>query len=141
MHDVIGDGDLLDVQAGKMGHGDRDAQGAPPAASRSSERASSQYYVSWSACTENGPEPQTRVSKTAVNRDDEFPYDIAHALRLGLIEYVSGEEGPSMLEGAELRYFVRAGEVWIGLKLENEARIRVLMAGGHVVKAVPQRTI
>jgi hypothetical protein len=57
LHDVIGDGDLLDVQAGEMGRGDRDAQGAPPAGSRSPERASLQYYVSWSACTEKVPEP------------------------------------------------------------------------------------
>ena len=57
LHRVIGDDDLLDAQAGEMGHGDRDAQGAPPSGSRSPERAFHQYYVSWSACTENEPEP------------------------------------------------------------------------------------
>jgi hypothetical protein len=57
VHGVVSDNDLLDVQAGEMGHGDRDAQGAPPTGSRSPERASLQYYVSWSACTENEPEP------------------------------------------------------------------------------------
>lgn len=40
-----------------MGHGDRDTQGATPARSRSPERASLQYYVSWPACTEKEPEP------------------------------------------------------------------------------------
>ena len=57
VHRIVSDDDLLDVQAGEMGHGDRDAQGAPPAGSRSPERASLQYYVSWSACTEKEPEP------------------------------------------------------------------------------------
>jgi hypothetical protein len=76
LHGVVSDDDLLDVQAGKMGHGDRDAQGAPPAGSRSPERASYQYYVSWSACTENEPEPnnvpfrqQTRPTTDATVRN------------------------------------------------------------------------
>jgi len=56
LHRVINDGDPLDVQAGEVGHGDRDAQGAPPVGSRSPERASLQYYVSSSACTEKEPE-------------------------------------------------------------------------------------
>jgi hypothetical protein len=46
VHRVVGGDDLLDVQAGKVGHRNRDAQGAPPAGSRSPERASHQYYVS-----------------------------------------------------------------------------------------------
>ena len=54
---VVCDGDLLNVQAGEMGHGNRDAQGAPPSGSRSPERAFHQDYVSWSARTENEPEP------------------------------------------------------------------------------------
>jgi hypothetical protein len=57
LDDVVSEGDLLDTQAGEMGHGDRDAQGVPPSGSRSPERACYQYYVSCSACTENEPEP------------------------------------------------------------------------------------
>lgn len=72
LHGVVNVSDLLDMQAGEMGHGDRDAQGAPPAGSRSPERASLQYYVSWSACTEKEPEPRpeyrTHLLKLPVNR-------------------------------------------------------------------------
>src|SRR6185369_1123903 len=50
LHGVVSDGDLVDVQADEVGHGDRDAQGTPPSGSRSRERASLQYYLSWSAC-------------------------------------------------------------------------------------------
>jgi hypothetical protein len=63
LHGVVSDNDLLDVQAGEMGHGDRDAQGTPPAGSRSPERSSLQYYVSWSTCTENAPEPRPEYRK------------------------------------------------------------------------------
>src|SRR5688572_29793408 len=58
LHSVVSDGDLVDVQADEVGHGDRDAQRTPPSGSRSPERASLQYYVSWSACTEKEPEPR-----------------------------------------------------------------------------------
>jgi len=45
LHGVVSDGDLLDVQADEVGQGDRDAQAAPPAGSRSPERAFHQYDV------------------------------------------------------------------------------------------------
>jgi hypothetical protein len=57
MHGVISGNNTLDAQAVEVGHRDRDAQGAPPVGSRSHERTSLQYYVSWSACTESETDP------------------------------------------------------------------------------------
>ena len=57
VHGVISHHDALDAESSQVGHRDRDAQGAPPVGSRSPERTSLQYYVSWPAYTESETEP------------------------------------------------------------------------------------